>query len=92
MSHNRTPDAAPLTQDRKAELLHCFRRGWRHGALASATDPRIAAHPDAQLVAAYKRGYESGRNASMRADAEECERLQYDSSRSMLRGGLDGPA
>jgi hypothetical protein len=78
--------------DIKSELFQCFRRGFRHGVLASAGDPAFLTHKRADIVAAYERGYLKGRDTSMLVMAEECERIGYDPRMSILRAPVDSRA
>jgi len=72
----------------KSELLQCFRRGFKHGAGASAKDAKFTDHARSAIHEAYNRGYERGREASFLASADECTRLGYDARMSVLRGPL----
>lgn len=75
-----------MTDQTKAMLLQCFRRGFKHGAGANAKDPRFTEHRRSAIHEAYNRGYERGREASLLASVDECTRIGYDARMSVLRG------
>lgn len=81
-------DGVILAEDdqRKAELLACFRMGYKHGAASSAMAIRFTEHARADIASAYTRGYQRGRDDATLAAASEAERLGYDARMSILRG------
>ena len=67
----------PSEDRRPAELFQCYMRGWRHGAVATAMDPKLTGHVDEGFVVEYQAGYLAGYELRKKAQAETAERLGY---------------
>lgn len=51
-------------QIRAGNLWNTYMSAWRHGAGARAMDPKFTEHTNAEIRAAYARGYQVGRDAA----------------------------
>ena len=67
----------PNEDRRPAELFQCHMRGWQHGAVGTAMDPKFTEHEDSQFSAEYNSGYRVGYELRKKTQTETAKRLGY---------------
>lgn len=71
---------------RPAELFHCYMRGWKHGAVGTAMDPKFTGHEDGEFAAEYSAGYEDGYLLRKQTQTSAADRLGYKPSILRVQG------
>lgn len=67
----------PNENRRPGELFQCYMRGWKHGVVGTARDPKFTAHEDPEIAAEYEAGYLAGYQLRKKTQTETAERLGY---------------
>jgi hypothetical protein len=68
----------------KPEQLARYKLGWQHGATGRGQDEKYTGSVDRDLMRAYQRGHNDGKDARLICLFEYCERIQHDPLMSVL--------
>jgi len=68
----------------KPEQLARYKIGWHHGATGREQDEKYTEIADRDLMHAYQRGHNNGKDARLISLFEYCERIQHNPLMSVL--------